>query len=109
MTTATVTPTTLDLTPGTRVAVRPALNAPGIEATVEAVEPWMLTAGPNAGTQARQGRGKNAPLLYTVKLCAITITAPSLRPLAPGSADEAAADSSRRHCAVTADHQWTLA
>lgn len=99
---------TLTLRPGMRVSVPAALNAPAIKATVESVEPWILTAGPNAGTQARQGRGKTAPLLFTVKLCAVTVTAPSLRPLAPGSADEVAADSSRRHCAAPADRDWTV-
>ena len=41
---------------------------PGEVITVLGVEPWILTAGPKAGQQARQGRAKNSPLLFKIAI-----------------------------------------
>lgn len=51
---------------------------PGHVETVVSVEPWILTGGNHAGEQARAGRGKNSPLLFTVKTDAGTLNAATL-------------------------------
>lgn len=51
---------------------------PGTVETVVSVEPWMLTGGNHAGEQARAGRGKNSPLLFTVKTDAGSLNAATL-------------------------------
>lgn len=63
---------TLELQPGDVVLVHHAdargyVLASGDWDEVEHVEPWMLTRGPYAGQQARNGRGNTGDPLYTVR------------------------------------------
>lgn len=100
--------TTTVLTPGQRVAVDPTLNSSGFVATVESVQPWIITAGANAGQQATNGRqGKGVPL-FSVSLVDATRTAPSLRPIAADSTAGYVDSSDVRDMAVTADAEWMV-
>ena len=100
---------TTELEPGTVVHVPATLNSSAFSAMVESVEPWILTAGPNAGEQAKDGRGKNARPLFSVRLVTVQRTAPSLRPMREGSVDALEDATSVRLMAVTADHEWSVA
>lgn len=77
MTQAPVTKTTENLVPGDQVVYQTAttdkglllpLSAehPGEVITVLDVRPWMLTAGPYAGQQARDGRRNTGAALFEV-------------------------------------------
>jgi len=91
---------TTDLKPGDTVKVAEALNGNAYTATVESVEPWMLTAGPNAGQQAKQGRKP----LFTVRL--VNARRTSSKPL---SGVDALVDASDvRDYASTADATWDV-
>lgn len=69
------TKTTRELTPGDMVRIQsantrgiliPFAESAGTVHVVESVEPWILTTGPNKGTQARSGRRRNGPLLWRI-------------------------------------------
>jgi hypothetical protein len=94
---------TLDLKRGMTVALPASLNAPAYRGTVDAVEPWILTAGPKAGQQATGGRGKNAPKLWTVRVVNLKVTGPAV-----AAADTDFADAETLNFAVTADHDFEV-
>ena len=70
------TKTTAELVPGDRVVFHDLderrfllpidEDHPGPTVTILAVKPWMLTAGPRAGQQATDRRGKNGKPMYTL-------------------------------------------
>jgi hypothetical protein len=97
---------TLELTPGATVRVPAALNRSAFTGTVEGVKPWILGAGPHAGQQARQGRKKDGPLLWVVRVVAVSRTAPPTARVAAGSVDAVADEWDIRDMAVPADHEW---
>lgn len=101
--------TTLNLSEGDRIHFPATLNSKAFYGTVISVEPWMLTAGPRAGEQARQGRGKNGPLLYTVHLAGVETYGETTGrgPSATSNRDILDGDTVR-NMAVTAEHEWEV-
>lgn len=95
--------TTLNLREGDRVHFPATLNSRGFCGTVVSVEPWILSAGPHAGEQARQGRGDKS-LLWTVILTDVETFGTTTGP----SGDIFAEDETERRMSVRADHEWEV-
>lgn len=86
------TKTTAELVPGDRI-IFPDVNErrivlpiseehPGTTITVQDVRPWMLTAGPYAGQQARRGRRNTGLPLFEIVLSEADTTRLGGRPSA---------------------------